>query len=99
MNAGRELDVLIGEKVFGRTMTCPVCSEVHSGEPWYSTDIAAAWQVVEHMRKSGYYVSVVLAGGGVDVEVGKGGPPINIWQCETAPLAICLAARAALTED
>ncbi len=69
MNAGRELDALVAEKVMGLVLTCPVdprfdhsvgtnrdgssakrnfCRWPDGKETWipfYSTDIAAAWQV------------------------------------------------------
>jgi len=66
--------------------------------PHYSTDIAAAWQVVEKFQSSGEYeivmrflttwiVSIFGLGGNLtDVQV----------QGDTAPLAICLAALRAV---
>lgn len=41
MEAGRELDALIQNKVFGM--------QTYLGFPGYSTDISVAWQVVEEM--------------------------------------------------
>ena len=46
MNAGRELDALVAEKVFGWTGG-------HYESLPFSTDIAAAWEVVERLRSRG----------------------------------------------
>jgi hypothetical protein len=74
MNAGRELDALVAEKVMGwkpdpaRCRLCgwplsdgmctpdncslrPLPIVPYDIPPDYSTDIAAAWQVVEHLRE------------------------------------------------
>lgn len=64
MNAGRELDALVAEKVMGwtwdeNTAWSPTGSRnarVADGDLWwwlppYSTDIAAAWEVVERIRE------------------------------------------------
>ncbi len=65
MDAGREMDALIAEKVMGielpkwifqeHGLTTKTSREV---VPDYSTDIAAAWQVVEKMRSNGYFYEV-----------------------------------------
>jgi hypothetical protein len=48
MNAGRELDALVADKVMGVPLTSGnVC--IHDHMPHYSTDIAAAWVVVDKM--------------------------------------------------
>ncbi|GEM_PF-6028580 len=60
----RQVDALIHEKVFRRCahlwlqhlspMQCFKCGQaetLYSKTPYYSTDIAAAWQVVEKMRE------------------------------------------------
>lgn len=62
MKAGRELDALVAEKVmgmgkppYGDASNCPTCG--YDGlwseeiQP-YSTDIAAAWMVVEHLKNT-----------------------------------------------
>ena len=51
LEAGRELDALVAEKVFNYDGICQVagCSERH--DPRYSTDIAAAWLVVEKLQQ------------------------------------------------
>lgn len=68
MTAGREMDALLAEKVMGYTLSdlsllaYPKYKlfDIESGEfsgyvkevPHYSTDIAAAWQVVEQVTKT-----------------------------------------------
>jgi hypothetical protein len=63
MEAGREMDVLISERVLGEHIFSPhflnqgICEICHKRGPayghfspnYYSTDIAAAWEVVEKM--------------------------------------------------
>lgn len=94
MNAGREMDALIAEKVMGEQIsrsctcchgaTCPRHDDPKT--PLYSTKIADAWSVVERLAKP---FKVVWTG--------------RVWVCEvfsdlpseeadTAPLAICRAA-------
>jgi hypothetical protein len=63
MEAGRELDALIAEKVFGITsieyQRCPTCGYdglwVGDGYQPYSTDIACAWQVVTRLQSANPY--------------------------------------------
>lgn len=62
MKAGRELDALVAEKVMGRNLTLEkeltehemwlsqLMPEIIIHIPHYSTDIAAAWEVVEKVR-------------------------------------------------
>lgn len=52
VEAGRELDVLINQHVMHRPLT-EICD-------YYSTDIAAAWQVVEHLRKQRFSIFLTL---------------------------------------
>lgn len=64
INPGRELDVLIAERVFGLTVEHdleePYAQALRDRYdelgilPPYSTDIAAAWAVVAAMRRRGY---------------------------------------------
>ena len=111
--AGRELDALVAERVMGWTRvvraretlwqspkagTWPI---VASRLPHYSTDIAAAWQVVERMRADGWVCEVF----GSDTANAEG-YSVTLWrpdtsgssvtQNATAPLAICRAALAAI---
>lgn len=110
--AGRELDALVAEKVMG--IEIPQWLEVPEGlttltsreiVPPYSTDIAAAWLVVDYLR--------ALPNGGVWLEE-LSGRYSEGYRCgfswtknasstdfrqaigDTAPLAICLAALEAM---
>lgn len=89
--AGRELDALVAEKVMGvETMQKLYPSMMAKGGAWlphFSTDIAAAWEVVEKMRREGYIF---------DIEIRKDYVGVNCEHCESAPLAICLAALRAV---
>jgi hypothetical protein len=99
MKPGRELDALVAEKVTGwpAARDAKAISEtgywtagderfIH-GLPAYSTEIAAAWQVVEKLIATGDWCDFEL-----DYE------PTLLWCCggktyaPTAPHAICLAA-------
>lgn len=87
LQPGVELDALVGERVFRRVWT------LHS--PRFSTDIGAAWEVVEKLGLSvirGYGEWRV---GHFDVDAWDGfiGPALASM---SAPHAICLAALAAL---
>lgn len=108
MDAGRELDALVAEKVMG--WVC-ICERKHQLCPvhdsYYSTDIAAAWQVVERLKHDGWNVSIGGDNGwgctfykvlvrGNDAFTStwtESHGPIN---AENAPLAICLAALKAV---
>lgn len=74
-------------------------SEEEAAPPWSpSTDIAAAWQVVEHFRAEDMSLEVIASPDEYRARVGLGP-----WSdAGTAPLAICLAtlaARATLDEE
>jgi len=66
MEAGRDLDALIATKVMGwqsaygffRWEQTPPSGGEPRAVPRYSTDIAAAWQVVEKMRAVGHTVCI-----------------------------------------
>jgi hypothetical protein len=115
---GRELDALVAEKVMGltaggvvkRTFRDPVTgvptyATTHNSTPQYSTDIAAAWKIVEKLSgeyydgieftliqdKSANYKHVWWAGFGRELHPIELGP--SKWRRgDTAPYAICLAA-------
>lgn len=122
MNPGRELDTLVAEKVLehtvkeyaitwdsGYTQTQLYLDEVYAGNemPAYSTDIAAAWQVVERLTARGHSLGIKHEPLSQIAHL----PPspddrVVPWKCwfnnassqwvETAPHAICLAALAAV---
>jgi hypothetical protein len=111
--AGRDLDALVAEKVMGLRIVADEYATpgylqiAEEGKPWYelphySTDIAAAWEVVGKLRETCW------------ASVDGIGRPDPVWRAEframsdpvtgmeahapvsqiapTAPLAICLAA-------
>lgn len=63
--------------------------------PRYSTDISAAWQVVEKMRKAGFNVSIWAYDSPykvrVTIESSSHGPQFS-FKADSAPEAICKAA-------
>ena len=99
MKPGPELDALVAEKVMGLGNDWCLHVGVHPpcGSPCpidYSTDIAAAWQVVEkignaslvnHASGGAWHVEFELKGGSLPYDTG-----------DTAPHAICLAALKAV---
>lgn len=112
------MDALVAEKVMGLvTCADPVgrCDGAKLGLCWaykpgeagselqrYSTDIAAAWQVLEKLRERFEAVAVVS-----DAQTGPGADPSKGWVCfgqrphfqaegVTAPEAICRAALKAV---
>jgi hypothetical protein len=94
--AGRALDAEIAEKVMGYDIS-------FSPLPHYSTDIAAAWLVVEQMREMGYWPKVsylvdwdTVAKWHVDFLVS---PNTAYQTADTAPLAICRAALACVASQ
>ncbi len=107
--AGRELDALIGEKIFGvryefmhndYMIPDPEDPVAYDVCPHYSTDIAAAWQVLEKLLTMTENRDIHLEHLGNDETEGYWGVStcyqLGEWQdwmrAETAPLAICLAA-------
>lgn len=105
MQAGRELDALVAEKVMGfgfktyaPVVSCSDCAidSVNCEVPPYSTAIAAAWLVVENLREQ--YVVELSIGEDVQVDIrSKGdGAYIGGASAARAPLAICLAALKAV---
>ena len=100
MNAGRELDAEIAEEVMGWTPRgahpihgCPMFATGSNDTfaPYFSTDIAAAWQVVQKMGESCDQATIEVCGGEWMCEFDGVGD-----QAHTAPLAICLAALKAV---
>ncbi len=103
MEAGFEIDSLIAEKIFGWKLDdesalvwlLPDGSR-RGALPHYSTDIADAWQVIEHMNDRGWSPTVFcefqwwIANFFTDI---AGSFEAS---AETAPLAICLAALRAM---
>lgn len=71
--------------------------------PHYSTDIAAAWEVVEKLHKHFDTVTVSLRLDGITVDIGDAEATMPIvhayddYRSSTVPLVVCRAALAALT--
>lgn len=106
MKPGSELDALVAEKVMGleRVMTPGFGMEVgwrpiHSNlgaSPLksYSTDISAAWEVVEKMKQGSGHFSIKLTCYGWEALFRY--PVTREATAMTAPHAICLAALKAI---
>lgn len=99
--AGRELDALVAEKVMGDTRFRQVPrAQWYLVLDHYSTDIAAAWLVVENAVGRGMPA-------GINVAMNWAGDPdgyVAEWAgvrelADTAPLAICRAALRAVGES
>ena len=68
--------------------------------PRYSTDIAAAWQVVEKLRETMYFVSISASadcGASWLCEWTTADTAIDFVRAGTMPLAVCRAALLAVT--
>lgn len=105
LKAGRELDVLIAEKIMGWP------ADDWRRIPSYSTSISDAWLVVEKMTErafTGFAITVSrsehfvgatavfmpVTRAGSETELRYGEQPVQA-RADTAPLAICKAALAA----
>lgn len=100
LQAGRELDALVAEKVMndipGKAL----------GSRHYSTDMAAAWEVVTWLQAKGWAVWIGNEGEDGTWTCLAGPPNPNVilpevtaeieTDADTAPLAICLAALKAV---
>lgn len=110
--AGRALDAIVAERVMGVKEApfgvCPTCG--YGGGygfkefPEYSTDIAAAWEVVEKLSRRNFSMHNDTGCSGCEPTEGVGwmalfhieGGPMAYTVADTAPLAICLAALKAV---
>jgi len=101
----REIDRLIAERVMGWTNLSMIGNrfgttpegKTHRIVPQYSTDVSAAWEVVEKLRQSGYQggINWAISELGYEcafVEALHSPDERQTSRAETAPLAICLAA-------
>lgn len=102
MPAGRDMDALVGEYVFGwEKGTFPVYEPMKSkhGDYMvrpisnYSTDISAAWDVVEKLKESSLWLDLNTSPDGCQV-----GFADYFVFADTAPLAICRAALLAVAD-
>ena len=108
MEAGREMDALVAEKVMGWKRVPHAHPEIEAaGGMWltprgprmcpaYSTDIAAAWGVVEWFTRRSYTVALHTTHSDGWVCSIRGALLADTAQAPTAPLAICRAALAAV---
>ncbi len=118
MDTGRELDARIAETVFGYTPDyefadlhvppAPHVKELRDQYdewgilPAYSTDIAAAWLVVEELRARGIWLEELSGRYETSYRAGfswrdpERGVRYQQAMADTAPLAICRAALEAL---
>ena len=99
---GRELDVAVAQAIWEWKLNPKLV-----GLPFYSSDISAAWMVVEKMMKLGY--RYVLRGNfegnglhwcGFDQQEWADLNPL--WQCkpcDSLPVAICRAALLAMEDS
>lgn len=121
MEPGRELDALVAEKVMGWEQVqdpphtyiaynTPTGFRLPEEIPAYSTDLNAAWKVVEAMRRRGFWCQMRTPFGTPEQKLDDGcwagftphgtsgwnGKPDNWTSAPTAPHAICLAALKAV---
>lgn len=102
--AGRETDALVAERVMGE----PPMPEHLKRQGYFrnyaphSTDIRAAWPVLEEMRRRGHRIAVQNAGNGwgCSIETDPGTEIArSYWEvADTAPLAICRASLRTLED-
>jgi hypothetical protein len=108
MEAGRELDALVAVEVMGWHNDHEVpyydwvqeSNEViHISKRWSpSSDIGAAWEVVEKMIANGWWNTDIGFGSGIVVSFDDGSTTHQA-KADTAPLAICRAALLAVMEE
>lgn len=118
---GRELDALVAEKVFGFTEPpewLDACGRWRKEFSPYSTDIAAAWEVTEHLQlwvfphEGRWYAGRINAEAYIDIlpaDIHALAPLSDravvdgrfaiLEGADTAPLAICRAALAAVGSE
>jgi hypothetical protein len=101
MQAGREMDALVAEKVMGcnhviRHLTGWVCADDHQAVPKYSVDIAAAWEVVGKLQKQGMAMSLVFGVYTWECKFGDASDVFGQAKHSDVPLAICRAALKAV---
>ena len=109
MKAGRELDALVAEKVMGwveNTDPQGCCYiEPHTGVEHHSfapsTDIAAAWEVLDAIGGNEFDAEITCGMDGVSVGINRtiSGDHEHCATGDTAPHAICLAALEAVRKE
>lgn len=111
MEAGRELDALVAEKVMGLSfyqdeddptllvVENKIGNEIRVGElPNFSTDIAAAWDVVETLKTKNLTVCLYVYPGDNECTVIKDDTidGVNRYRGSSMPYLICMAALKAV---
>jgi hypothetical protein len=112
---GRQLDAAVAERVMGadKEKEIDLAMLDPSGVidsfrdtiwanilPHYSTDIAAAWRVVEKLREEGWQVVINVLDDGAEVAVTRHEMAGHLYEfADTAPLAISRAALRAVAAD
>lgn len=105
MEAGPEMDRLVAEKVMRFVFEDLPLTDEDKPEPrtfWigppmpYSTNIKAAWMVVEKMHDSGWFFSITRYSNCTDPWNAEFGSVLPRVHAPTAPLAICRAALLAV---
>lgn len=113
MKPGRELDILIAEKVIGeKVIELDECNGIDNlwlsknrgyrdyvELPCYSTEIASAWEVVNKLILDSYDFNILVWKSGVNVEVGCNGDLDIEIGSDSLPHAICLAALKAVGHE
>lgn len=105
MPAGREVDALIAVKVFGLSLEhLPVLYEegnTEDGSKYYSTDIAAAFDVVSEMSSKNYWFGCQLLSSISEAWFSFEGMIVSKERASThdLPLAICRAALFAVMSN
>jgi hypothetical protein len=100
LKPGRELDLLVAEKIFGATVQHGQI--LNQETDWwdspkcYSEDISRAWEVLKKMSELGYWFSGGMTQNKTHwfwiAKVGCMAPSGSVYERATAQLAICLAA-------
>ena len=110
MPAGREMDALVAEKVMGFIkLQFPGLPKYQKPTkdgvvplyyvPNFSTDISAAWEVVEQVTKKSKFTVIEIRGGNELYQVAFWYPLKDSWHAEgLLPLAICRAALLTVCE-
>lgn len=104
MNAGRELDAAVAERVMGLQLQTVAKNHPFLADgtpliahpPAYSTEIAAAWRVLDRLTSRAYTATVFVYLIGVTCRIECAGEVITQANAATAPHAICLAALKAV---
>ena len=92
-SAGRMLDARVHQQVFGQAA---YRGEEYAGDlPYYSTDLAASWQVAEYLQAQGYRVDAGNWPGGIaTVTLSSPVGDRQVFAGETPAVALCRAALA-----